>query len=82
MELVAKIVATVKYKGMMKTFKEKKMSCKSMVWVNTNRLLQGSDRVVGVKTGITPKAGGCLATQFKIDDQSYGFVVVLGCSST
>lgn len=37
---------------------------------------------MGIKTGITPKAGGCLATQFIIDDEDYGFIVVLGCSST
>lgn len=80
-EIVGKIVGTFKYKGTMKMFKDKKMSCKPILWTNTNKLLQTNSNIVGIKTGITPKAGGCLATQFKIDDQNYGFIVVLGCNS-
>ena len=37
--------------------------------------------VIGIKTGITSKAGGCLATSFMLDNGEEGFVVVLGCNS-
>lgn len=75
-------MGTIKYKGTLKSFKDKKITCKPILWSNTNKLLQTNPNVVGIKTGITPKAGGCLATQFMIDDESYGFIIVLGCSST
>jgi len=75
-------VGTIKYKGTLKSFKDKKILCKPILWSNTNKLLQTNSNVVGIKTGITPKAGGCLATQFMIDDEDYGFILVLGCSST
>lgn len=67
LDLICKIVGTIRYKGTLKTFKDKKIICKPILWSNTNKLLQTNSTVVGIKTGITPKAGGCLATQFRID---------------
>lgn len=81
-ELISKIVATPRYKGNFKTFKDKKIICKSIVWVNTNKLLERNNNILGIKTGITPKAGGCLATFYKIDESNYAYIIVLGCNST
>ena len=75
-------MATPRYKGNFKTFKDKKIICKSIVWVNTNKLLERNNNVIGIKTGITPKAGGCLATFYKIDENNYAFIIVLGSSTT
>lgn len=61
------IVKTNKHRGTFKTFKDKKINCKYIVWTNTNKLLDRNRNVFGIKTGITPKAGGCLATFFKYD---------------
>jgi len=44
--------------------------------------LERNRNVIGIKTGITPKAGGCLATFYRIDQYNYGYIVVLGSSST
>lgn len=38
-EVICKIVATVRYKGTFKTFKDKKIICKNIIWTNTNKLL-------------------------------------------
>lgn len=81
-ELFGKIVSTQRYKGTFKTFKDTKIICKPVVWTNTNKLLERDSNVVGIKTGITPKAGGCLATFYKIDDLNYAYIIVLGCTST
>ena len=35
------------------------------VWNNTNKLLKNDRNYVGIKTGITKNAGGCLASQKK-----------------
>lgn len=51
------------YKGTFKFFKDGKVVCKPANWSNTNKLLDKKD-ICGIKTGITPKAGGCLATMF------------------
>jgi D-alanyl-D-alanine carboxypeptidase len=81
-ELICKIVSSPRYKANFKTFKEKKIICKPIVWVNTNKLLERNNSVVGIKTGITPKAGGCLATFYKIDEKNFAYIVVLGSSTT
>ncbi len=81
-QLISKIVSTTKYKGTFKTFKDKKIICKTILWTNTNKLLERNSNVVGIKTGITPKAGGCLATYVKLDEQNYAYIIVLGASST
>lgn len=57
------------------------MVCRPASWVNTNKLLDKRD-ICGIKTGITGKAGGCLATMFTIDHLTQGIIIVLGCSST
>jgi D-alanyl-D-alanine carboxypeptidase len=59
--------------------KEKNDYTKSMT---LNKLLEKNSNVLGIKTGITPKAGGCLATFYKIDEQNYAYIIVLGCNST
>ncbi len=53
-------------------------SQKMFMWVNTNKLLaKGFD---GLKTGITPTAGPCLASSFR--DGSFNLIlVVLACKS-
>ena len=63
------IVSTIKYRGTFKTFKDKKIQNKYIVWANTNKLLEvNKNYVFGIKTGITPKAGGCLVTYFKLTE--------------
>lgn len=79
-EVFRKVIKTVTHKGYFKFFKEGKVVSKPIFWTNTNKLLEKSD-VIGIKTGITNRAGGCLATAFTIDEKSEGFIVVLGCSS-
>lgn len=81
-QIISKIVATTKYKGTFKIFNNKKIICKHVLWTNTNKLLERNSIVCGIKTGITPKAGGCLATYFKYDEGNYGFIIVLGSNST
>ena len=76
------IVSTPRYKGTFKNFKEKKIQCKTVLWTNTNKLLERNENIFGIKTGVTPKAGGCLSTFFKFDELNQGYIVVLGCSST
>jgi D-alanyl-D-alanine carboxypeptidase len=54
----------------------------SRAWNNTNRLL-GSYGYDGIKTGITPTAGGCLASRFWRGDRQF-IIVTLGsnCENT
>jgi D-alanyl-D-alanine carboxypeptidase len=80
-EIFRKIVHLPTHKGTFKFFKEGKVVCKPVFWANTNKLLEKSD-VTGIKTGVTAKAGGCLATSFTIDPRNEGFVIVLGSTST
>lgn len=80
-EIFRKIARTSTHKGYFKFFRDGKVVAKPIFWTNTNKLLEKSD-VIGIKTGITTKAGGCLATAFIVDEQSEGFIVVLGCNST
>lgn len=49
-------------------------------WSNTNKLL-GVLGCHGLKTGYTPRAGGCLSTVFDTEIQGAGelFVIVLNC---
>ena len=76
-----KIVSTFTYKGTYKIFKEGRVISKPANWTNTNKLLDKRD-ICGIKTGITNKAGGCLATMFDIDHINKGIIIVLGCNST
>ena len=78
---IRKIVKAQTHKGTFKFFKEGKVVCRPAIWNNTNKLLDKPD-VIGIKTGITSKAGGCLATSFMLDNRNEAFIVVLGCSST
>ena len=71
---------TKSYKGTFKYFKDRKVICKPVQWTNTNKLLS-QENVTGLKTGITNKAGGCLATTFLTKDDQEEIVIVLGCSS-
>lgn len=68
------------HKGVFKFFKEGKVVCKAINWTNTNKLLEKSN-IVGVKTGITSKAGGCLSTFFLGNNGEEGIIVVLGSAS-
>ena len=80
-----KVVNTQTYKGTHKFFKQGRVICKPAFWGNTNKLL-GKNKILGVKTGVTSKAGGCLSTSFKLIDedsaQKEGIIIVLGCAST
>lgn len=80
-QIFRKIVRTSTHKGTFKFFKEGKVQTRPIFWTNTNKLLEKSD-VVGIKTGITTRAGGCLVTAFTIDPYNEGFIVVLGANST
>ena len=75
------IVQTKKYKGTFKNFNGGKIICKPIIWANTNKLLSRDD-VIGLKTGITSKAGGCLSTTFLTSDNQEGIIITLGSSST
>jgi D-alanyl-D-alanine carboxypeptidase len=44
-------------------------------WVNTNALLQRESNCTGIKTGVTPAAGPCLASSMKKD--GYHFCIIL-----
>ena len=79
--VLRKIVNSPTHKGTFKFFKEGKVISKGIFWTNTNKLLEKSD-VIGIKTGVTNKAGGCLSTAFTLQKGVTGFIVVLGCSST
>ena len=54
-------------------------------WTNTNSILWQSDPLgtySGIKTGVTPTAGPCLAVCFKSSCGQYDFViVVMNCKS-
>lgn len=66
---------------MHKIFKDGKVICKPIYWKNTNKLLVNTG-ILGIKTGVTSKAGGCLSTAFKNKEGEEGIIVVLGCIST
>ena len=52
------------------------------VWENTNRML--GEGWSGIKTGITPNAGPCLAASYlkTISGKQYEFLVILLCSES
>lgn len=79
-EIFRKIAKTASHKGFFKFFRDGKVVAKPILWTNTNKLLE-KDHVIGIKTGNTARAGGCLATAFMVDSQSEGFIVVLGSNS-
>ena len=63
-----KVICNTKvHKGTFKFFKDGKIQHKPITWNNTNKLL-GERNIFGLKTGITNKAGGCLSTTFKLND--------------
>jgi len=47
----------------------------TITWENTNKFLFRDD-CTGIKTGITPSAGPCLATSFKVGKRSLIFIVL------
>ena len=59
-----KIILTQSHKGKLKFHINGKVIVKPSFWKNTNKLL-GSEGIIGIKTGITSKAGGCLSTCFR-----------------
>jgi D-alanyl-D-alanine carboxypeptidase len=65
-EIFRKIIRTVSHKGCFKFFKEGKVVTRPIFWSNTNKLLE-KNSVIGIKTGVTNRAGGCLATAFVVD---------------
>ena len=81
MEMVRKVVMTPSYKGILKYYREGKTIYKPAYWRNTQKLL-GKMGVIGIKTGVTPKAGGCLSTCFKNNEGEECIIIVLGCAST
>ena len=80
-EVFRRIVRTASHKGCFKFFKEGKVVTRPIFWSNTNKLLEKSG-VIGIKTGVTNRAGGCLVTAFAVDEKSEGFIIVLGSTST
>ena len=48
-------------------------------WINTNKLL-GEEGFYGIKTGITPVAGPCLASWYKKDEKNI-IIILLNCDS-
>lgn len=40
--------------------------CREVMWQNTNKHLYKIRECIGVKTGITPGAGPCLSSAYKI----------------
>lgn len=49
---------------------------RTQCWLNTNRLLR-NDMFMGIKTGITPSAGPCLASCYAVSPTEWVFVVLL-----
>lgn len=47
-------------------------------WANTNKMLERGWN--GLKTGVTPNAGPCLAATYEKDDREI-LVIVAGCDS-
>lgn len=62
-----KIVNSQTHKGTYKFFRDGRVICRTAIWTNTNKLL-GKNNIMGVKTGITNKAGGCLSTSFYVNN--------------
>ena len=79
-EKLRKVVSTQVYKAKLKFHINGKVIVKPSFWKNTNKLL-GTSEIIGIKTGITSKAGGCLTTCMK-DKNGEKIVIVLGCAST
>jgi len=75
MPLFAEIVRKTKYSCLARTEEGKQ---KVYTWNNTNRLLTKGFN--GVKTGITPTAGPCLASSFK-DSKNHLVIVILNCKT-
>ena len=76
-----KIVKTQTYKGTFKFFREGKVICKPAYWTNTNKLLT-KNNIIGLKTGVTGKAGGCLSTTYITKKNEEATIIVLGCATT
>lgn len=53
---------------------------RDVVWQNTNRLLE-TEGFCGVKTGITPTAGPCLASCYQLNDSEQIYIVLLKTKS-
>ncbi len=75
MPLFAEIVKKHKYSCLVKDENDKYRQCN---WYNTNKLLVKGFN--GVKTGITPSAGPCLASSYRADGLNL-IIVVLGCKT-
>ena len=61
--------------------KNEKMSyTREVIWKNTNRLLFKVRECIGIKTGITPGAGPCLSTAFRVGHREV-VIVVLNCAT-
>lgn len=79
-EVFRKVVRTITYKAVLKYFRDGKVFCRPIFWTNTNRLLEKSE-IYGIKTGITNKAGGCLATLLLMNHLNEALIIVLGSNS-
>ena len=53
---------------------------RKLTWPNTNKLLN-IDGFIGVKTGVTPTAGPCLSSMFRINEKESIIIVVLKVKS-
>ena len=71
-----KIVATKNYTA--NVFRNDEVV--KMTWSNSNRCLLNYDTCIGVKTGVTPESGPCLATYWKFPSKE--FIVILNNCST
>ena len=74
-----KIVETQEYECSSRIYKNGNLCERKIKWYNTNRLL--GENCYGMKTGYTPKAGGCLITTYSLSHyQSDALVIILlGC---
>lgn len=52
------------------------LGVKTLQWENTNKLLHRVSCCVGVKTGVTPAAGPCLATAFCLEQRKFAIVIL------
>ena len=71
-----KIVGTKKYEA--RIFRAEEVV--KMEWRNSNLCLHNFDTCIGIKTGVTPESGFCLATYWKFPSKE--FIIILNSCAT
>ena len=88
---MAVLTAACLHNGLLRIiFKKKTHKCevrndklgynREVVWKNTNKHLYKIKECIGVKTGVTPGAGPCLSSAYRIGSREL-VVVLLNCSN-